>query len=175
MASYASRPPATSETGRPDAIMRISPGERLHLLPATSHRILTWATVREHGRALVGPAASDLLPVVSPQAAREALLDHLRAWPAWVEGMRTVGAQSYSVLSLCRAWCALVRGEQRSKRVAADDFAATRPEDDDHVRWAADWWYAGGSDDDEGRFEEVRDFVVRTSRAILATTAGVAP
>ena len=173
--SYASGPPDAPDGTRADAIMRISPGEALHLLPATSHRILTWATVREHGRALVGPAASDLLPVVSPQAAREALLDHVRDWPAWVEGMRTVGAQAYSVLSLCRAWCALVCGEQRSKRAAADDFAAARPADDDLVRWAADWWYARGSDDEDGRFEEVRAFVVRTSRAILDITAGVGP
>jgi len=68
---------------------------------------------------------------------------------------------------------ALVRGEQLSKRAAADEFASARPEEADLVRWAGDWWYAGGSDDEKGRFEEVRAFVVRTSRAVLDSTAGI--
>lgn len=171
--AYASGPPDAPESSRTDSIMRISPGEALHLLPATSHRVVTWATVRGSGRALVGPTAAEALPTVSAQTARDALIEHVRDWPTWVEGMTTVGAQSYSVLSLCRAWCALVRGEQLSKRAAADEFASARPEEADLVRWAGDWWYAGGSDDEKGRFEEVRAFVVRTSRAVLDSTAGV--
>jgi hypothetical protein len=81
--------------------------------------------------------------------------------------MRQVGGQSYSVLSLCRAWCAVVEGEQLSKRGAADRFAAARPDDAELVRWARDWWYAAGSDDEPGRRAEVRDFVTRTSRDVL--------
>lgn len=151
----------------PDAIMRISPGEELHLLPATPHRVLTWSTVREKGRALVGPPAQTVLPAIPPRLARAALLDHVRDWPTWVEDMRQVGGQSYSVLSLCRAWCAVVEGEQLSKRGAADRFAAARPDDAELVRWARDWWYAAGSDDEPGRRAEVRDFVTRTSRDVL--------
>ncbi|CAN7224580.1 DUF4111 domain-containing protein [Terrabacter sp. LjRoot27] len=171
LTSYASGPPATSEAGRPDAIMRISPGEDLHLLPATSHRIVTWSTVRRTGRRLAGPEASEVLPVVSEEVAHDALVDHVRDWPTWVEDMRTVGAQSYSVLSLCRAWCAVVEGEQLSKRAAADRFVAVRPADADLVEWARDWWYAGGSDGAEGRFAQVSDFVVRTSHSILTDGA----
>jgi hypothetical protein len=114
----------------PDAIMRIDPSEELHLLPA-----------------------------IPPRLARAALLDHVRDWPGWVEDMTTIGAQSYSVLSLCRAWCAVVEGEQLSKRGAADRFAAARPAETELVRWARDWWYAAGSDDEPGRHAEVRDFV----------------
>ena len=153
--------------GPGDAIMRVSPGERLHLLPATAHRVLTWATVREKGRALVGPPAPSMLPAVSTEAARAALLSHVRDWPVWVEDMQHVGGQVYSVLSLCRAWCAVVEGEQLSKRTAADRFAGANPEDAALARWARDWWYAEGSDDEPGRHQEVRAFVRRTCRAIL--------
>ena len=150
-----------------DVIMRISPGEPLHLLPATRHRVLTWATVRERGRPLIGPPAGDVLPAVPPEQLREALLAHVRDWPTWVEDMRPVGAQSYAVLSMCRAWCALVEGEQLSKKAAAERFSALRPFDADLAGWSRRWWYAAGSDDDPGRFEQVREFVLRTSGAIL--------
>ncbi|WP_020142442.1 GNAT family N-acetyltransferase [Terracoccus sp. 273MFTsu3.1] len=169
--SYASGAPETSEAGPPDAIMRISPGEELHLLPATSHRVVTWSAVRRTGRRLVGPEASEVLPAVSAHAVRDALLDHVRDWPTWVESMKTIGAQAYSVLSICRAWCAVVEGEQLSKRAAADRFMAERPSDADLVEWARDWWYEGGSDGAEGRFAQVSAFVTRTSRAILGSTA----
>jgi len=36
------------------SIARVSPGEALHLLPATSHRLLTWASVRDSGLVLSG-------------------------------------------------------------------------------------------------------------------------
>jgi hypothetical protein len=150
-----------------DSIMRISPGEALHLLPATRHRVLTWATVREKGHALVGPPAASVLPAVPPELARAALKEHVRDWPEWVEDMRQAGGQAYAVLALCRAWCALVDGEQLSKRAAADRVILTRPDDAELVRWARDWWYADGSDDEPNRHDEVRDFVVRTCQALL--------
>ena len=163
--AFAGTSGATS--GRGDLIMRVSPGEALHLLLATTHRVLTWATVREKGRPLLGAPAAELLPPIAPGAVRTALLEHVRDWPAWVEDMTTVGAQAYAVLSMCRAWGALVEGEQRSKKAAADRFARAHPDDADLVVWARDWWYAGGSDAARSRFGEVRDFVARVSRSLL--------
>lgn len=163
--AYAS---GAAERSQGDAILRVSPGEALHLLPATRHRVVTWDSVRRQGRALGGPPAAEVLPAFSPAVVRRALLQHVRDWPTWVEGMTGVGGQSYAVLSTCRAWCAVVEGEQRSKRAAADRFAATHPGDADLARWARDWWYSGGRDDAAGRFDEVRDLVIRTSAAILA-------
>ena len=154
-------------TGVDDAIMRISPGEALHLLPATAHRVLTWASVRERGRTLAGRPAREMLPAVGPDLARDAVLDHVRDWPEWIEEMHLVGGQSYSVLSLCRAWCVVHDGVQLSKRVAADRAAADLVDDAALIRWARDWWYAGGSDSEPGRHTEVRDFVTRTSARIL--------
>ncbi|MER7072088.1 GNAT family N-acetyltransferase [Terrabacter sp. NPDC000476] len=152
-----------------DAILRVSPGEALHLLPATPHRVLTWASVRSRSTPLAGPAAADVIPEFPPALPRAALLAHVRDWPVWVEGMQGPGGQAYAVLSICRAWCALVEGEQRSKREAADRFAGSAsPDDAGLVRWARDWWYAGGADDEPGRFDAVRDLVGRTSRQLLA-------
>lgn len=150
-----------------DRIMRVSPGEGLHLLPTNAHRILTWATVREKGRAVIGPPSTELLPSFPAELTRAALLEHVRDWPSWVEDMRSVGGQAYAVLSICRAWGAVVEGEQRSKKAAADRFAETRPDDAGLVAWARDWWYSGGSDQEPDRFADVQGFVVRTSRDIL--------
>ncbi|WP_374970707.1 aminoglycoside adenylyltransferase domain-containing protein [Terrabacter sp. BE26] len=166
---------SAATSGRRELIMRVSPGEALHLLPATTHRILTWATVREKGRPIVGPPAAELLPPIAPGAVRTALLEHVRDWPVWVEDMTTVGAQAYAVLSMCRAWCALVEGEQRSKKAAANRFAPAHPGDAELVVWARDWWYAGGSDEARSRFGEVQDFVVRASRSLLDGSSPTPP
>jgi hypothetical protein len=148
-------------------IARISPGEQLHLLPATTHRLLTWATVHDSGRVLAGPPAATLIPPADPAMVRAALLDHVRDWPAWVEGMTAPGAQCYAVLTMCRAVQRLLHGHQLSKRRAADRTAETAPQWADLIGWAREWWYSGGLDTDPGRFAEVRAFVTEQSAAIV--------
>ncbi|MFF5180189.1 nucleotidyltransferase domain-containing protein [Micromonospora sp. NPDC000316] len=88
----ATRDAAHGRAGQPHAIARISPGESLHLLPATIHRVVTWSTVRDHDRVLVGPSAAALLPAVAPNLVRSALLEHVRDWPTWMTQMTTPGA-----------------------------------------------------------------------------------
>jgi hypothetical protein len=150
-------------------IARISPGEALHLLPATTHRLVTWGSVHDSGRALSGPPAGELLPAVDPGVVNAALLDHVRDWPTWVEQMTAPGAQSYAVLTMCRAVQRLRYGRQLSKRQAADRTVETDPQWAGLVEWARDWWYGHGKDTDPGRFAEVRAFVAESSAAILAT------
>jgi hypothetical protein len=147
-------------------LARVSPGEVLHLLPATTHRRVTWASVHDSGRALFGPPAGVLLPPVDPAVVRSALLDHVRDWPVWVERMTAPGAQSYAVLTMCRAVQRLVHGRQLSKRRAADRTIETDPEWAALIGWARDWWYADGPDTDPGRFPEVRAFVTALSADI---------
>jgi hypothetical protein len=148
-------------------IARISPGETLHLLPATTHRRVTWGSVHDSGRALLGPPASELLPAVDPELIRAALLDHVRDWPTWVEQMTAPGAQAYSVLTMCRAVQELLHGRRLSKRRAADRTIETDPDRAGLVTWARDWWYDHGADTDPGRFAEVRAFVTDSSATIL--------
>ncbi|MBQ1044381.1 MULTISPECIES: aminoglycoside adenylyltransferase domain-containing protein [unclassified Micromonospora] len=154
--------------GRNHMIARISPGEALHLLPATTHRVVAWAAVHDHGRTLLGPPAGELLPAVDPGLVRAALLDHVRDWPAWVLEMTPPGAQSYAVLTLCRAFQRLCHGRQLSKRQAAEQTITAFPRRADLIAWARDWWYDCGQDSDPGRFDDVRAFVHEVSAAILA-------
>ncbi len=157
----------------PEHVMaRTSPGEPIRLMPVTSHRAVTWASVREYGRALRGPAAGTLLPPVAPALVRAALLDHVRDWPVWVLGMTAPGAQAYSVLTVCRAEQRLRYGRQVSKLRAADATVAVRPDAAALVGWARDWWYGGGADTDPGRFGEVRSFVTELSAELLAAESG---
>ncbi len=169
---YVSLDAVRADPGRDHVIARISPGESLHLLPATTHRVVTWAAVHDHGRTLLGPPAGELLPAVDPGLVRAALLDHVRDWPAWVLEMTPPGAQSYAVLTLCRAFQRLRHGRQLSKRQAAEQTITACPRWADLIAWARDWWYDSGHDTDPGRFDEVRVFVTELSAAILAPTDG---
>ncbi|MBA2772968.1 MAG: DUF4111 domain-containing protein, partial [Nocardioidaceae bacterium] len=147
-------------------IVRISPGEDIHLLPATSHRLLTWASVRGAGRPLIGLPPSELLPPIDPARVRSAALDHVRDWPSWVLQMRHPGGQAYAVLTLCRALHLFVERSQVSKLRAANYAIAALPDRAELIVWARDWWYAGGSDDDESRHREVTGFVQDVSARI---------
>ncbi|WP_250037189.1 nucleotidyltransferase domain-containing protein [Paractinoplanes maris] len=149
-------------------IARVSPGEQLHLLPATRHRLVTWATVHRSGRPLLGPPAETLWPPYDAELVRAALLDHVRDWPDWVRGMTTPGAQSYSVLTMCRAVQRVRFGHQLSKRQAAAPTAAAFPEWAGLIEWARAWWYEGGQDTDPGRPADVCGFVEAVSAALLA-------
>ncbi len=153
------------------SIARISGGEALHLLPATSHRLLTWASVRDSGLVLSGPPAADLLPPINPALLSSALLDHVRDWPTWVRAMHDAGGQAYSVLTMCRALVRLTDGVQLSKRGAAERALDLVPQDAGLIRWAGTWWYAGGADDAPPRSAEVVDFVDRTCAGLLSPEA----
>jgi hypothetical protein len=107
-----------------------------------------------------------------PAQVRSAALAHVRDWPRWVEDMRPIGAQAYAVLSICRAWCLLAEGRQRSKLSAAHRVEQALASDADLVAWARDWWYGGGADGEPSRFSEVREFVTRTSQRILERGLG---
>lgn len=168
----AARHAARGCAGQEHVIARISPGESLHLLPATSHRVVTWSAVHDRGRRLLGPPAETLLPAVDPNLVRSALLDHVRDWPTWVTRMTTPGAQSYAVLTLCRAFQRLQHGRQLSKRQAADKTIAAHPRWADLIIWARDWWYNAGQDTDPGSVDDVRAFVNELSADILASERG---
>ncbi|MEU8129766.1 aminoglycoside adenylyltransferase domain-containing protein [Micromonospora sp. NPDC049049] len=169
MSLAAARDAAHGRVGRDHVIARVSPGESLHLLPATTHRVVAWAAVRDHGRRLLGPPADTLLPAVDPDLVRSALLDHVRDWPTWVTHMTTPGAQAYAVLTLCRAFQRLQNDRQLSKRQAADETVSARPRWAHLIIWARDWWYNSGQDTDHGSAIDVPAFVNELSATILAS------
>lgn len=77
------------------------------------------------------------------------------------------GGQSYAVLTLCRALHLFGEGAQVSKRAAANHALTALPDWAELIRWARDWWYAGGADDAPSRHEEVVRFVDDVSSRIL--------
>lgn len=152
-------------------LARISPGEPLHLLPSSPHRLLGWDTVGRTGQVVLGPPAAELIPRFDPRAVRRAALEHVRDWPAWARDMHLVGGQVYSVLSVGRAYCLFVLGAQYSKKRAAVEVAAAEPRWAEVVTWAMRWWYAEGSDDAAVRPDEVVAFVDEACARIIAVEA----
>ncbi len=150
------------------AMVRISPGEPIHLTPATSHYLLNWYAAERQGQILLGAAPGDILPEISSDQVRWAVLDHLRQWPSWVEEARSPGAQAYAVLTICRATAALDYGRQISKRAAADYGIEQLPQWASLIEWARDWWYGGGRDDESERFTDVANFVREVTANVLA-------
>lgn len=97
-AEYVSRRALHRFADEEHVMVRISPGEPLHLVPVTRHHLLNWYSARHHGTTLVGAEPADVLPDFTPVQFREVLGDHVAQWPEWVKEMKTPGAQAYAVL-----------------------------------------------------------------------------
>ena len=140
-------------------MIRISPGEPLHEVQASRHYVLNWAVALQADQPIAGAAPSTVLPAIDRRLIHQVVLQHVRAWPEWVQDMQASGSQAYAVLTLCRAAETLATGRQVSKLAAANAGRSRFPEWSALIDWARDWWYHGGSDTDPGRFEDVRRFV----------------
>jgi Domain of unknown function (DUF4111) len=156
---------------RSHPMIRISPGDAIHMLTASRHYALNWAAAIAANHSAAGAPPAAVLPVIGDRLVEEVLLDHVRAWPRWVLDVGSVGGQVYAVLALCRAAATLVERRQLSKRAAAAVGTKLFPDWADLIDWACRWWYDGGSDTAPGRREEVRQFVEYTTERILVTTA----
>lgn len=149
-------------------MISVGKGEPLHELAASRHSVLNWAAALQADRPIAGAAPSAVLPAIDQRLIRQVVLQHVRAWPEWVEEMQHLGGQAYTVLTLCRAAEALASGLQVSKLAAAEAARCRFPEWSALIDWAQQWWYQGGSNSDVGRFKEVRQFVVDVSARLLA-------
>ena len=154
---------AVQGTDESHPMIRISPGEPLHEVKASRHYVLNWAAALQADQPIAGAAPSTVLPAIDRRLIHQVVLQHVRAWPEWVDDVRHTGGQAYTVLTLCRAAEALATRRQVSKLAAAKVGMSRFPEWSALIDWAQEWWYQGGSDSDVGRFEEVRRFVVDVS------------
>jgi hypothetical protein len=127
-------------------MVRISPGETIHLVPVHRHYILNWRAARDHDYAVIGRSPVDVLPEIPDDLVREVVIEHARQWPAWLDDARTPGFQAYAVLTMCRILAFLRTGRQLSKHLAAVSEQELMPEWRGLIRWADDWWYGNGSD-----------------------------
>ena len=148
-------------------MIRISPGEPLHEVEASRHYVLNWAAALQADQPIAGAAPSTVLPAIDRRLIQQVVLQHVRAWPEWVHDMQATGVKAYAVLTLCRAAETMATGRQVSKLAAANAGRSRFPEWSALIDWAQDWWYHGGSELDQGRFEDVRRFVNHVSARSL--------
>lgn len=156
-------------------MLRISPGEPLHLVGATRHRLLDWYVARERGLPLLGPHPTALIAEITAEQFGEVVLEHAATWPVWVQDMRTPGSQAYAVLTVCRVLHWAAGGGQVSKRRAAATAVQMLPRWAHLVRWAETWWYGHGSDLADDRSVEVVAFVGDVSQRVAAVATGARP
>ena len=108
---------------------------------------MNWYIVREQGRTLFGPASQEVIAPISTEEFTCCVREHVRAWPQWIGDTPDRTAQSYGMLTLCRALYALAHGSQASKRQAAAWAARTYPQWAELIDNAMTWRAAAGSVD----------------------------
>lgn len=121
------------------AAARISPGEPFHAIEVDHRWLIDWYQLRAVGIELCGPPAASLVPVISRDEYVEAVRQHMLAWPDWVEGYVTQGAQAYAILTMCRGLRTWRTGEHVSKREAARWACEALPENAQLIRDAVVW------------------------------------
>lgn len=137
----------------------VSPGEPFHLKAAGKDWLMNWYTVREVGVTLYGPTPRALIPEISQSEFVEAVREQAEVWREWVYEMRTPGAQSYAVLTMCRALYTHTHGRQASKKQAALWAQAYLPQWAPLIQQSSHWLSEGRDEetgDEEGFYETVR-------------------
>jgi predicted nucleotidyltransferase len=152
----------------------ISPGEPFHLKAAGKDWLLNWYVVREVGVTLYGPPPETQIPDISQAEFVEAVRAQAGAWKEWVYRMRTPGAQSYAVLTLCRALYTHEHGGQASKKQAALFAKAHLPQWAPLIQQGLDWLSERRDDenDDDESFHETVRFVHYVADRITTTCEG---
>jgi predicted nucleotidyltransferase len=139
----------------------ISPGEPFHLKVAGKDWLINWYMVRRSGVTLYGPPPRTLIPEISQSEFVNAVREQSETWKEWVYRMRTPGAQSYAVLTLCRALYTYTHGTQASKKQAALWAQDYLPQWTPLIQQSLDWLSERGEDgsDDGAGFQETVRFV----------------
>ena len=142
-------------------LISVGGGDPFHEDQASRRYLLNWAAALQADRPLAGAAPSTVLPAIERRLVHQVVLEHVRASARWMAEVQhpRAGDQAYTVLTLCRAAEAVATGRQLSKLAAARVGRSRFPEWSALIDWAQDWWYNGGSDQDDGRADEMRRFV----------------
>jgi predicted nucleotidyltransferase len=132
-----------SVKSRTSQIVKISPGEPFHRLEAKKEWLMKWYLTREKSKTIFGPSPKTLIEPITKEEFILSVKDHARSWNKWVEGMKNRYAQSYAILSMCRALYSYKKGDQVSKKVAARWAQKELPQWSDLIQLAIDWKEAG--------------------------------
>jgi Domain of unknown function (DUF4111)/Nucleotidyltransferase domain len=148
---------------------RISPGESFHAIDVDHRWLIDWYQLREVGVALCGPPAASLVPFIAHDEYVEAVRQHMLAWPDWVGGLETRGAQAYAILTMCRGLRTWRTGEHVSKREAARWACVALPEHAPLIQDALVWRERsriGPRIDGTARRDDTRRFVNDVKRLV---------
>lgn len=172
--AYVSAPALRKFKTETSTIAVVSPGEPFHLKEAGKDWLMNWYMVREIGVTLFGPSSRTLIPEISKAEFVEAVREHSRAWAEWIYGMRHRGAQSYAVLTMCRALYTCTHGEPASKKRAALWARAYLPQRAPLIDWAWRWRSEGQREgaDDEATFSEIVCFIHDVIARVTRTKEG---
>ena len=97
-------------------IVVISPGEPLNIKDAGDDWLMNWYVVREQGVTLFGPPPETLIAPITKEEFLHSVREHAREWKEWIEHAQERKAQSYAMLTMCRALYAVTNGAQASKK-----------------------------------------------------------
>jgi predicted nucleotidyltransferase len=157
-----------SAESRTSQIVNISPGEPFHRTESSKEWLMNWYLTREKSKTLFGPSPITLIAPISKEEFIQSVKDNARSWGKWVEGMKNRYAQSYAILSMCRALFSYKKGDQVSKKEAAEWAQRELPEWSTLIQNAIDWKEAGkDNQDDEINFPKTVQFVNRVRSLIL--------
>ena len=136
---------------------------------------MNWWVVRERGVTLYGPSPAALSAPVSQEESVQAAREHAQGWREWGYESRHRRAQAYAILTLCRALYEYTKGEQVSKRRAAEWVQARCPQWASLIGDALAWRVAWRDEDvdHEATFPETVRFVRSASDQILVGSGAV--
>ena len=120
-------------------IVVISPGEPLNIKDAGADWLINWYVVREQGVTLFGPLPETPIASITMDEFIHSIREHAGEWKEWIEHARERKAQSYAMLTMCRALYAVTNGEQASKKRTAEWVGQQWPQWSDLVQEALRW------------------------------------
>jgi hypothetical protein len=120
-------------------IVRISPGEPLHMIEAARDFLLDWYPARQEGIALEGPRFDSLVPPIPEAEYLEEVRKYLAGFRHRFDDDASLGSQAYAILTMCRGFAALRFGDRLSKREAAARVQREFPRWSDLIDRALRW------------------------------------
>ena len=132
-------------------IGNISPGEPFHIIEAGKDWLMNWYVVREKGVALYGPPPETIIKPILKEEFINTVVQRTKEWRSWISSTKdSRPAQSYAILTACRALYTYRNGEQVSKKQAAAWAARELPEwatlIQNALKWRAEARYAKETD-----------------------------
>jgi predicted nucleotidyltransferase len=146
----------------PTTIVRISPGEPLHLIEAGRDFLLDWYPARRDGISLEGPPLDSIIPPIPDAEYLEEARTYLAGFRNRLDDDASAHSQAHAILTMCRGVAALRFGEWLSKRDAGARIQREFPRWSDLIdralRWRERQWSIG-QPDAEGAVRETRAFI----------------